>query len=65
MMIYFEWKLDGKLRSRIRPLQNASADWADVQMNFTFPNKAANAYFVLRSLQGNVEFRNVVLTGNK
>ena len=65
LMIYFEWKLDGKLRSHILPLRNAPANWTDLQINFTFPHKAANAYFVLRSLEGNVEFRNIVLTENK
>ena len=64
-MIYFEWRLDGKLRSHILPLRNAPANWTDLQINFTFPNKAAKAYFVLRSLEGNVEFRNIVLTENK
>ena len=65
LMIYFEWRLDGKLRSHILPLRNAPANWTDLQINFTFPNKAAKAYFVLRSLEGNVEFRNIVLTESK
>ncbi len=65
MMVYLEWKLDGNLRSHIAPMRNAPAEWTDVQLNLTFPANASNAYIVLRSIQKNVEFRNVVLTESK
>lgn len=61
LVIYFEWSDGKKLRSRISPPKTANSEWSKVELELAFPDNGRNAYVVLRSVKGTVDFRDVAV----